>query len=341
MTSAEITVPDATGLAAKIDYAKFLAKADLLPKAYTDKPANLLYAIEYGAMLGLPPMAAIVGIHVIDGRPTMSAGLMAAKVRQAGHRIRIQATGDGDQARARCTITRNDDPDFEYSATWTMERAKTAGLLGKTNWRQHPIQMLKNRATSECCRDACQEVLLGIHYTPDELGGEDDGGEVISDGLPTLPNGQIDAGQLSEQAKDAAGLMSRHQRVEHDELREMNKVNPADLEHIREEPDGDDPWQARKPAKGTLAPKTWTENLSKLISKFPLGPDEDVQAVLQWLTGRAVELANPVFTRSEVKLVADILNDHLKNAEGDYEVAASNLWRQHAEATGQAGDDPA
>jgi hypothetical protein len=340
VTTAEVAVRDPSALETKIGYANFLAKADLLPRAYQDKPANLLYAIEYGAMLGLPPMAAIVGIHVIDGRPTMSAGLMAAKVRQAGHRIRIQSTGEGDNARARCTIIRSDDPDFEYSATWTMERAKTAGLLGKMNWRQHPIQMLKNRATSECCRDACQEVLLGIHYTPDELGGEDDGGELIADGYPTLANGQIDQTQMSEQAKDAAGMMPRHQRVEHDELRDMNKINPADLEHVREEPDDDDPWQTRKPAKGTLAPKTWTENLSKLIAKFPLGPDEDVQVILQWLTGRAVELANPVFTRSEVKLIADVFQDHLKHAQGDYEVAASKLWQQHAAATAPGEGEP-
>lgn len=336
MTS-ELAIRDHGDLAAKVDYARFLAKADLLPRAYQDKPANLLYAIEYGAMLGLPPIAAIVGIHVIDGKPTMSAGLMAAKVRQAGHRIRIQSTGEGDQAKARCTITRSDDPDFEYSATWTMERAKTAGLLGKTNWRQHPIQMLKNRATSECCRDACQEVLLGIHYIPDELGGEDDGGEIIHDGWPTLPNGQLDLSKMSEEAKDASGNMTRHDRVLHDEVRDMNKVNPADLEH-RTEPDDSDPWQLPAPGpKSPPAPKRWVDNLLDLMRKFPLGDADDVVTLVTWIIGRVP--MNLEYTRAEVKLIADMLNDHLKTAEGDYELAATNLWTQYKTATESDRDE--
>jgi hypothetical protein len=343
VTTAEVAVRDAAPLAEKIEYAKFLAAADLLPKAYQGKPANLLYAIEYGAMLDLPPIAAVVSIHIIDGKPTMAAGLMAAKVRQAGHKLRVQSTGTGDQAAARCTIRRSDDPDFEYSAVWTMDRAKTADLLGKGNWRKHPVQMLKNRAISECCRDACQEVLLGIHYTPDELGGDDDGGEIIDDGFATLPNGQLDQTQMSEQSKDQAGLMTRHQRVEHDQLRDMNKVNPADLEHVHEEPDGSDPWQLPPPPgpKSPVAPESWQNNLAKLIKPIPLGTDDDRAALLTWITGRPVDVADPRFTRAEVKLVADIVRSHLEKAEGDTEVAASNLWKQHAEATGQVSDDPA
>jgi hypothetical protein len=333
--TAEIAVREPAALQAKIEYARFLAKAELLPKAYRGKPADILFAAEYGELLGLHPMAAITGINIIDGKPSISAGLISALVRRAGHRLRVT----GDATHASCQITRADDPGFIYKSEWDMDRAKTAGLLHKTNWQHYPAAMLKARAVSECARDACQEVLLGIAYTPDELGADDDGGEVIHDGWPTLPTGQIDQTQMSEQAKDAAGMMPRHQRVQHDELRDMNKINPADLEHVREEPDTDDPWQTRKPAKGTLAPKTWTENLSKLIAKFPLGPDEDVQVILQWLTGRAVELANPVFTRSEVKLVADVFQDHLKNAQGDYELAASKLWEQHAAATREGEPD--
>jgi len=339
MTTTEIATRETGTLAAKIEYAKFLAAADLLPKAYQAKPANLLYAIEYGAMLGLPPIAAIVGIHVIDGKPTMSAGLMAAKVRQAGHRIRIQSTGTGDDAKARCTITRSDDPDFEYSATWTMERAKTAGLLGKTNWRQHPVQMLKNRATSECCRDACQEVLLGIHYTPDELGGDDDGGEVVHDGWPTTGNGMVDATRMSEQAKDTAGLMTRGQRAEHAELRNMNQVNPADVEITRGEDDGDDPWAVRDPAPGA-APEGWQKNLISLIGSLPLGDDDAVRDLLSWLAGHRVAQVTDM-SRSDVRLAWSVISDHVKAAEGDTELAAANLWAQYHAARSPEQEPPA
>ena len=335
MTTTDIALRAPAELAEKIEYAKFLAAADLLPKAYQGKPANLLYAIEYGAMLGLPPMAAVVGIHVIDGRPTMSAGLMAAKVREAGHKVRVEATGEGDQARARCQITRKDDQGFTYSATWTMDRAKTAGLLGKTNWRQHPIQMLKNRAISEACRDACQEVLLGIHYTPDELGGEDDGGEIISDGWPTLPSGQVDAGQMSDQARDAAGLMTTHQRAEHAGLRRMNQVDPADVEIVGER-EGD-PWQIPPPGKPE-EPKRATDaaiaKMNALADSLQLGSGDDVRAVAEWLGGSPW-----TFSTGQVRTVTSTLNSYIEHAGGDLEEARTAIWVRYNEMHPEDGSD--
>ena len=66
---------NAAALPAKIEYARELANSGLLPAAYRKQPGNILYAVEYGEMLGLAPMAAITGVHVIEGKPTASAGL--------------------------------------------------------------------------------------------------------------------------------------------------------------------------------------------------------------------------------------------------------------------------
>src|SRR5262249_44858070 len=216
MTSTELDVRQAgtvAGLGEKIEYARFLAKSGLLPQAFREHPENVLYAYEMGELLGLHPMAAITGIHVIEGKPSISAGLISALVRRAGHRIRVESAGDGDEMRARCQIVRADDPGFTYSATWTMARAKQADLLGKANWRKFPQAMLKARAVSECARDACQEVLIGIKYTPDELGAEDDGGEVLDEGYRTFPDGRVDISRASEDEKAANGFMPRPQRV--------------------------------------------------------------------------------------------------------------------------------
>lgn len=332
----DLALRDPSALQAKIEYAKFLAQSGLLPASYRQQPANILFAAEYGDLLGLHPIAAITGINIIDGKPSISAGLISALVRRAGHKLRVS----GDAARAVCQITRSDDPGFTYTSEWTMDRAKTAGLLGKTNWQRYPAAMLKARAVSECARDACQEVLLGIAYTPDELGADDDGGEIVHDGWPTLPDGQVDQAQMSEQARDSAGLMTRHQRVEHAGLRNMNKVNPGDVEKLTE-PDPADPWQmpaAPGPASPP-APAKWTENLAKLLKPLPLGGDEDRATLLAWITGRDVDLADPQFTRAEVKLVADIVQDHLKLAEGDTELAASKLWEQYRAATASDRDE--
>lgn len=181
----------AQSLPAKVQYAKTLADSGLLPAAYRRNPANVLYAVEYGEMLGLPPMAAITGIHIIEGKPTASAGLISALVRRAGHRLRVT----GDDRHAVAEIIRRDDPDFTFRAEWTMERAKQADLLGKGTWKKYPAAMLKARAISEVARDACEETLSGVHYTPEELGAEVDEegnvvGEVVSEAAPKAATDQ-------------------------------------------------------------------------------------------------------------------------------------------------------
>lgn len=165
-------------LSAKVHYAKELAQSGMLPAQYRDKPANVLWATEYGEMLGLSAMAAIVGIHVIEGRPTASAALVSSLVRKAGHRIRTW----GNDEKATTEIVRSDDPTFTFRSEWDLARAKKAGLLGKGTWTKFPAALLKARTVTEAARDACQEVLMGVMYTPEELGVE-----VDEDGLPTGP----------------------------------------------------------------------------------------------------------------------------------------------------------
>jgi hypothetical protein len=168
---------DAQSMPAKIQYAKELANSGLLPTAFRRNPANVLFAVEYGDMLGLSPMAAITGIHVIEGKPSASAGLISALVRRAGHKLRV--TGDSNSAT--CQIIRCDDPDYTFEVTWTLRKngdghpsAEEAGLLRKGTWTNYPASMLKSRAITQCARDACEEALFGLHYTPEELGAEVD-----------------------------------------------------------------------------------------------------------------------------------------------------------------------
>ncbi|HEY3559714.1 MAG TPA: hypothetical protein VGL05_19730 [Kribbella sp.] len=158
-------------LADKVKYAQHLASSALLPKQYQRQPANLLFAIEYADMLQLPPMAAITGIHVIEGKPSASAALISALVRRAGHRLRVK----GNDQKAVASIIRSDDPDFTFEVEWTIERAQKAGLTGKAVWKNYPAAMLKARAISEVAREACEEALSGVAYTPEELGAEVNG----------------------------------------------------------------------------------------------------------------------------------------------------------------------
>ena len=164
----DIAVTDAATLHTRMDYAKALAQSNLLPSAYQKQPANILVAIEYGEALGLAPMVAIQQISVIQGKPTMSAQLMGALVRQAGHRLRVSV--DESSKAVIAELTRSDDPDFTFRSVWDMGRAQAAGLTSKGgSWKTYPLAMLKARAITEVCRDGCPEVLAGVAYTPEEL----------------------------------------------------------------------------------------------------------------------------------------------------------------------------
>lgn len=153
-------------LSDQLAFAKALADAALLPAAYRRRPADILLAMQYAESLGIPVMQAIVGVHVIDGRPSMSAELMQALVRRAGHRLRVES---GDNY-ATCTIIRRDDPEYSHTVSYTLEDAQSAGLLKKgSSWERHPKAMLVARAVSACCRLACADVLAGVSYVPEEL----------------------------------------------------------------------------------------------------------------------------------------------------------------------------
>lgn len=159
----------------KMEYARALAVSGMLPSQYRNQPANLLYALEFASSLGLHPMAAITGVHVIEGKPSASSALISALVRRAYHKLRV--TGNDQEATAQ--IVRADDPEFTFSCTWTWGRAEQAGLTRKQVWKNYPAAMLKARAITEVAREACEEALSGMHYTPEELGAN-----VNEEGLP-------------------------------------------------------------------------------------------------------------------------------------------------------------
>lgn len=165
-------------------YAQALAQAGLLPKQYRDSPGDVLLAMAYADALALPVAQIFTGIHVIEGRPSMSAELMGALIRRAGHRIRMS----GDKTTASAEIVRRDDPEFTYRSTFTIEDAKQAGLLGKDVWKKYPAAMLLARAVSAVARAGASDVLAGVSYVPEELGEQPD---VIDAQRISLNSGEV------------------------------------------------------------------------------------------------------------------------------------------------------
>jgi hypothetical protein len=151
-------------------FAEALAGSGMLPRQYQGNAASVLWALEYGRAIGLDVITTTQSVHVIQGRATASADLMASLTRRAGHRMRITS----EDERAEVVIFRADDPEFPFRAVWDLEKARKAKLLNKDTWQQYQGQMLRARAISECVRMACPEVLHGSIYTPEEVGANVD-----------------------------------------------------------------------------------------------------------------------------------------------------------------------
>jgi hypothetical protein len=156
--------------------AERLAKADgFVPRPLVGKPNQIAAVILTGLELGIGPMTALRGIHIVDGKPTMSAEMMLARARQAGVRTRWVETTDKV---ARLAVTVQGDTEPQVMA-FTWDEANRAGVTNKDNWRKYPAAMLRARCLSAAMRAFCPEALgVGVY--------ESTSGE-LSDGRPSAP----------------------------------------------------------------------------------------------------------------------------------------------------------
>lgn len=150
----------------RLQHAQAVAQSTLIPDGYRNQPANVLWAMDLADALGVPFPQVMQTMAVMRGRMTMSADLMAAVVRRAGHKLRVREQGMSVTA----ALVRQDDPDYEFAATWDEAKARQAGLWGQRGpWTQYPTQMLRSRAITEVCRQGASDALAGTIYSPDEL----------------------------------------------------------------------------------------------------------------------------------------------------------------------------
>lgn len=141
-------------------FANMIAKSDLVPKDFRDKPGNVMIAIQMGSEVGLNPMQALQSIAVINGRPSMWGDAVLGLVQSSGLLEAInEEIKDGV---ATCMMKRKGMA--PTVRTFSREDAKKAGLLDKQGpWKQYEARMLQMRARSWCIRDTFADVLKGLH----------------------------------------------------------------------------------------------------------------------------------------------------------------------------------
>ena len=135
-------------------------------------PQAVLSTMLLGRELGMPAMAALRSIHIIEGKHSLSAELMVALVLKSGLAEYFQLAETTDKI---CTYeTKRKDSLKPQKLSYTIDQAAQAGLLKQsrsgqpTNWQKIPTQMLRARCKSELARLEYPDLLAGL-YTPDEL----------------------------------------------------------------------------------------------------------------------------------------------------------------------------
>jgi hypothetical protein len=182
------------------------SKSGLAPKGI-QTPEAIFTAIQFGLEIGLPPMAALQSLAIVNGRPSIYGDAALALVRGSGicayylelssdnavHAlaeelaIALEADDKADVIRVRKLIAQasarlnRDAPEFGYSSIsrrhdsvtslvrrFTISDARRAGLLGKEGpWKQYPERMLMWRCRGFNLRDNFGDVLKGM-YTAEE-----------------------------------------------------------------------------------------------------------------------------------------------------------------------------
>lgn len=114
--------------------------------------------IAAGREMGIPDIAAMNGIHIVQGKLEISARLMSSLVKSSG-KYNYRVT---EQSNEICTIVFFEGKEKIGSASFTIEEAKQAGLANKENWRNYASDMLFARAMSRGVRRHCPDALNGI-----------------------------------------------------------------------------------------------------------------------------------------------------------------------------------
>jgi len=118
--------------------------------------------IQAGQEIGLPPFASMSGIHIIQGKPTLGAGVIASAVKGSGkYDYKVKQMNE-----TICSIDFFQGTENIGNSTFTIEEAKKAGTK---NIDKFPKNMLFARAISNGVKWFCPDVFSGPVYVPEEM----------------------------------------------------------------------------------------------------------------------------------------------------------------------------
>jgi hypothetical protein len=156
--AAATDIPSAQDINLLGTVAENLAKSGMFPDARTASQA--FAKIMLGRSLGLGPMQAMTGIHIVEGKPQLAATTLAGFVRQ--HPDYDYQVAQHDDKTCEIFFYGADSRELGTSS-FTLDEAKQAGLVKpKSAWEKYPKNMLFARAMSNGVRWYCPDLFGGV-----------------------------------------------------------------------------------------------------------------------------------------------------------------------------------
>jgi hypothetical protein len=237
-----------------------------------------------GAAWGIDAFSSMVGIHIINNKPSVSAGLMAAAVK--GHpKYDYRLRENTDKV---CRIEFFERAESLGVSEYTIEMAQRAGLTNNPTWKKFPEAMLFARAMSAGVRKFCPDVFHASVYTPEELGAD-----VDEEGTPV--------------------------RVEVVSRPEKPQERPRAAEPTPvPEPDTEPPRDANGDFQRVMATDDQLKAVARELKKQGVNKD-DALGYFRWLLGRnEIESARDLEAREATTFLALVAHDGFENSLADY-----------------------
>lgn len=154
--------------------ATVLAKSDLVPEMYKNRPDNVLLAMDMASRTGFSLMQVMQNLFIVRGRPGWSGSFCMAAIKASGlyewvKYVKVGEPGTDSegylvQAKDRTTGEIVNGPVVDWATVKAYGWDKKPG----SQWKMAPDLMFKYRAAAFFARTECPEVLQGVQ-TQEEL----------------------------------------------------------------------------------------------------------------------------------------------------------------------------
>ena len=149
-----------------------LAKSDILPDNYKNKPQNVVIAVGLARQMDLPPFTVMQNLSIIRGKTSWSGSFCKTLIERTGKfkDLELNYIGEKGKDTYGCYLSaiRVSDNKLIKGPEVTMKMAKDEGWTSNKKWLTLTDLMLAYRCQSFFCRLYVPEAMNGI-YTSEEV----------------------------------------------------------------------------------------------------------------------------------------------------------------------------